>query len=738
VEELVEELMKQVKFPDLKSVKLNTVQLPDTSPHKARCKIPAIPGEETKPYLLAVEDPNPKDTRADTLYGLSRNGHAIVFGASGCGKTWLLMNLFRKYWGIYFVPRVSGDKNYGSMDLSYVATFLEDKLKNISDHKKRHKFAEIVVSIAAYIRACVLQTWRDKVEKSPTITQRFRRKDPQEITPWQWLLVQLHPEVFFGKDVFHVIIDEVLKNATLPDHTLHASEFNCSAVDEAQDLMQKLKDDFESTQTSSIPRRRNSLRGFLSPVLSGLRAALANYVIMSGTGLSMLKVMLEPNTLVNSGVGDIKNFWDRAFYKFPLMEPAHVRKYLKTHLKLEGEESEAALKLAERWLSGRRRPAAKVVEMVLSNDVNSSFIDVLNDYVKEVTMDETKSRSYAAIVKRFETRESINHIQYLTEKNTLVEVDDVWNTFKTAAFRECHGLTSDIQVSYSPALVEISVAVRENIDVPQGASIKLAQFEALVLETMRVYFTRQNMLGLWLIAGIDNSDRGSRFEYAAPYFVPFEENGTKSLLHDDFFPALGATQRENLKAARTEKVFDCVWEVFPPAFGKVAAAVRPGSRFKSLYDWIRDWLGGLTFGMEPSIFPDTLAGPDYVRFVRCETNHALQALVLYQCKFGDNANWNETILTLDPLLLYHQNRSSNPMLPSQYEAVHRAFLRSIQDIPVIRIVLSAKHDFRAVVELNEHGRPGSRYTKDLLIVVSRDQMLNACFGDQFGNFLKSL
>ena len=55
-----------------------------------------------------------------------------------------------------------------------------------------------------------------------------------------------------------------------------------------------------------------------------------------------------------------------------------------------------------------------------------------------------------------------------------------------------------------------------------------------------------------------------------------------------------------------------------------------------------------------------MAGPDFVRFVKSdrvnEYGYPEFALVLFQCKFGKDARWNEAEKSVDPALLYRENR----------------------------------------------------------------------------------
>jgi hypothetical protein len=62
---------------------------------------------------------------------------------------------------------------------------------------------------------------------------------------------------------------------------------------------------------------------------------------------------------------------------------------------------------------------------------------------------------------------------------------------------------------------------------------------------------------------------------------------------------------------------------------------------------------------------------------------------------GEYAEWKESSLTVDPDLLYHEKRGeSGQALPRAFKVEHDEFLKTLRQVPVVRIVLSAKKDFR--------------------------------------------
>jgi hypothetical protein len=555
----------------------------------------------------------------------------------------------------------------------------------------------------------------------------------KKITPWQWLLVQLHPGAFFGRDVFDDSIKALFELAKPSQVALLIATFSFSVVDEAQISLERLDGQFQS-QTKREGKRA-SLRGLLSPIVSGLFQSTGVSVILCGTGLSML----EANKTAASAGGSVEDFWTRAFFDFPIMLQDDVEKYLQMHLNLDDDSLNASfIREARVWLSGRRRFTAAFVEKAIARP-KQSLQDTLVEYVTEMTTDSTKkSRTILDLLNHFRDRKNVNKVHFFDEKQRPVEVSSVWNTFLRASLLQSHGFIHKIEQAHAPALVEVGLALRSNIGLVPGPVIELAPFEPLVLETCRRNFMNDAALKDWILQGLEPTDKGKRFEFAAPYVLPIRVGRKLALLDESFFPDLSPAASRTLLEARRLPCFNQVLEEFLSKYGRVA--ISSGETKKTLYAWFDEcWQNRYdpeSTSTPFAIYPDTLAGPDIAMLVRAHDPEFV--LVLFQCKFGEYAEWKESRLTVDPDLLYHEKRGeSGQGLPKVFKVEHDEFLKTLRQVPVVRIVLSAKKDFRAVIELIEHGRTGSMFDRDLLIAVSGEDMLNRWFGDELGSFLKN-
>ena len=114
-------------------------------------------------------------------------------------------------------------------------------------------------------------------------------------------------------------------------------------------------------------------------------------------------------------------------------------------------------------------------------------------------------------------------------------------------FLQCNGFESKVTESAASALIEVGLGLRYNVK-REDFQLFLCQFESLVLETCRKVFTTKENLVNRIQTGLDNIDKGKRFEFVCQYFKPFLEN--KSLLDESYLGILTSSQKSNLDAAK--------------------------------------------------------------------------------------------------------------------------------------------------------------------------------------------
>ncbi len=113
-----------------------------------------------------------------------------IFAHTGAGKTRFVVEVLCHVFGFYFAYPDENLTKPGSKDIVEVVTACEKMLPFELDHKRRRKFAEMYIWLALISRIWIFF----KVLAAHS-----------EMTPKQWLMMQMFPLHFFnGTDVFHL------------------------------------------------------------------------------------------------------------------------------------------------------------------------------------------------------------------------------------------------------------------------------------------------------------------------------------------------------------------------------------------------------------------------------------------------------------------------------------------------------------------------------------------------------
>ena len=199
------------------------------------------------------------------------------------------------------------------------------------------------------------------------------------LTPYEWLLLQLHPTEFFGAnvDVFKALTLEITRQCDLrglSDSLLGLARARGSPfqrqycfVDEAQMLTDKLVGSFETNYNN----RTN--RSLYSAVVKGLAAqarhAVVFFAVMSGTGLSMSA--LKEETTSNSAKEPINTYaW--SFSMFRGLSEDGVKAYLDIFVDFGAAVKDDVIRHLARWLCGRPRWTATFLGQWISRPAEST------------------------------------------------------------------------------------------------------------------------------------------------------------------------------------------------------------------------------------------------------------------------------------------------------------------------------------------------------------------------------
>lgn len=179
----------------------------------------------------------------------------------------------------------------------------------------------------------------------------FNKLNEYMLTPMQWLLVQLFPNRFLGKDFFQILAVRLFNkcdiNSIAPSH-MGTAPFMYYVLDEANVCMKDAKwSNFFFSSNEVNDRNSPSRRSFLTPAIKQIRDFTGRPPIISGTGLSML-LMHKP---ILSCMQVASPLLDIAFIDFPRLQVDDVERILRQLINATDHE----IKQASRWLEGRPR-----------------------------------------------------------------------------------------------------------------------------------------------------------------------------------------------------------------------------------------------------------------------------------------------------------------------------------------------------------------------------------------------
>ena len=708
------------RWPEPQDVKLRPFQLDPTHKHartvnRLKVPIPSIPGEPNLPYFLA-RDLQPNSDRIKMVKSKSLNNPVVIFAESGAGKTRTLLELFWTRFGTLLVCREPGKstKNYGSSDLNSVAAEISDRVKGESDRTKRREIAEFGVRCVLRTRMAVKEEWEKKKGK---------------ITSDQWLLVQLHPDHFFGLDIFQIIALESFRRC-VPFKFVISEEY-LVAVDEAQVLSKMLQGEFYSSQEE----RPTSLRSLLSPVITAVES-VGKKVIIAGTGLSMLQTLKSAAGSHTAAAAPSSII----FSDFPTVNEKEAKESLQSILNVQ--QGSVRLDELSGWLVGRHRFLMSFIEGVLNG--NHYLDDAANKFVEKMTQVEDDYTTARYLVQKLENDSRLaNGGVTFWDPNAVITappiaVKEVFQSFKSAAWSQCNGEDERIPFKHATALVECGLANT----LPTTSSVELVKvsFEPLVLEAVRKgLFDATHLTSTLLAVQHEVSSLGYRFEPTAPFIIVpklFPPNGFTSF---ESQPFIGSTTIPD--------VFKGAWRPFALRYGKVADTER------NLFNWFGTTLESARQGRAVyGIYPDNHAGPDWGECIQKGTViqgvwkpcvPAVIGTVFLQLKYAVEVDVEDAQRTVDPALFYHTKRdTTEPKEIAKYKSAGKKFLQNLRSVPVFRVVVwvggRSQLQQPCTVEVLTHGREGSTYKEDLSFVMSDANTLKQVFGDEFFSILQEL
>ena len=281
----------------------------------------------------------------------------VLYGTSGAGKTRSVLEYLSLNYGIYLT--CVSERNLllnapkadpGSADLREVL----DDLVGISDQGGSNNNLLRVktrLQLLLFIRSMVFLAVKEVYNN---------------LTPYEWLLMQLYPNHYFGKDIFYEVFrrcKHVIDTSTMDVLFLdHEHEWAAIFVDEAQVLLNDKRGFFLRTEGDKRSSFSGIFKGLLKTRLSVADPTKFPFSIFAGTGMSMEGLEKEKTSGNAKFAGTIEE--NSAFVNFLPLAGSQVDNYLSTFLQLENVDENVRRHVTS-WLRGRPRWAATFVEEYL-------------------------------------------------------------------------------------------------------------------------------------------------------------------------------------------------------------------------------------------------------------------------------------------------------------------------------------------------------------------------------------
>lgn len=645
-------------------------------------EIPAIPGSLNEPcwLLYGIGDGSMvSEARVERLKSRNVNDTVVLFAPSGAGKTRLCMELLWRHYGLFIGVKTGSDKNPGSTAMYDIAREIEETLQR---NPEKYEWASLLTDdrpspladtlrrdLAIFATNCVLAAYL-AIFKALGGANSIDASD--------WLLVQMYPSHFLGKDRFAMLAKalfnecrellnlELLRTADETGNSLN----HLIVIDEAN-LLSKFCIERFVTMNESPTRSSLGRRSLISPILAAIRSAMGRSPIISGTGLSLVEVYRSFETAISS----VSTFERNCFSDFPRMSFDEVGALLGRVLNLTERERIRA----SRWLEGRPRFTTDFLHLRLNhmrgtNGEATSFDETLKKYISLMTVGASRYNTLART-----PRQALERLKEITQSQQSLEPDrNLRTTALLALFLIEYGV-EDIILEDALGLVECGLAFPR----PDRSGMKACVVpEPLLLEAGRQSRTEGFLNVQVTVAASSASMMANNFEYVVadrviPLLVkrPFESN----YMINVSIPA----------------IFKGGWSLAGSSYGRVGEyAGNDGERFYRWMDRVLDleqWSSeNPPMGM---MMPNRYVGPDVVAVLLRRDERtgkvAKVALMFVHVKLTLNLVGEGAMRTVDPSLFSHTKRDSQqPRVLERFAKDQKAFVTKIANVPVVRVIVS--------------------------------------------------
>jgi hypothetical protein len=617
---------------------------------------------------------------------------SALYGTSGAGKTRSVYEFLSKNFGLYFVAKTINDP--GSKDLHRLMILFKNlrAAHALGGGDSQDETAKLKLSLRNYeaMDRFVVTMIHIRNLVFAAINNHLKINELPELTPYQWLLIQLFPAQALKNDLFLSVFNAciIAENKNKGDNSvvskfmgLQPKKWSTIVVDEAQVLQKKLTDFF---LCSNGKAERSAFSAVLKSITNAAELADPEYTcgfpLVCGTGMSIDDLKEQSNSLLMKRPHNLAENRTTVFKEFNLLGANAVKDYIFSFLKIESASEESTSQCVpdvsvvdhvSLWLRGRPRWTASFLEVYLvrkghadrSTDKSRTrgnfsleggkLMEAMDRYI-DVYATGTTSK-----IAEFERRKSFDPLEgtaYSAIKR--VETEGGYQLVKkveAAIFKFAVGGQPVFLQGCYKTLIEVGVAA-----LSTAGKDKAVFDEPMMVQAGINYFSIEQTMAENLAAQEDGG-QGAAFE---KLMLPAIQKRLPDIL------------REQLQAPGD--ILKDFWVSSRSSYGVLALDCK--TDISATIKWIEDATAATFEGQVPPFcYPDTSIGPDLM-FLLWNEWYTNYISTISQAKFRKGFNQMEALRTITPSLLYCENRGketeglssglkTNDALNQRWEAV---------------------------------------------------------------------
>jgi hypothetical protein len=633
--------------------------------------IPVNPAKSSRPCLLLYDLENAK--HKDNLvykhidYCKGKQPSAL-YATSGAGKTRSIFEYMSQNYGLYFVAHLVGDTTVqvGSTDLMRLLTRFECHGKATSPTQNPEELEGEKEISNANLR--VLKQWiqaaiivRSEVFKY--INKLQLELGAAELTPFQWLMVQLYPDQFLGSDLFDELTKSCIKRCSWRSfNNYDFKKWGVTFIDEAQQLKERLPSLFLSADGT---KQRAAFSAVLRAYTDIARGETMGYPVFSGTGMSF-ESFKEQTASASIMVKDFHFHEEKkssCFTAFKPLTAEAVETYLALFLQLDNLDIAVKTHVAK-WLRGRPRWTASFLEVYSVRPAVTTYhstkgqfepkeaklMQALDRYINVITTDESDASDNRGISWQAGAASAFHAVKIVMNASGGAS-KKIQDCFERAVFLFAVGGKPSLISVHTKELIEIGVAaVSATQGAPPDCDFIGVLDEPIIIQAALNLFKLDTMVQ----RNLQQQEPGGQGEAFEKLMLPALQRHAQDLLKSQLGNNDDGIQFGSYDVSSKS------------SYGVLALDCKTAP--EKTVEWIEAATSASFEGQVPPFcYPDDNFGPD-VLFLMWDLTFTNSLSVLSQAKFRPEFPIDDALRTLVPELLYHKNRKTTPVPTTNVKA----------------------------------------------------------------------